>query len=69
MDRREFTLQLYDGKVAPAPFIPDLGSVTRAVDGRLWRCSGCLMAWGVYGYTTSDARPVGDGCNESGFTD
>ena len=52
MDRRVFTLQLFDRQdpAQEAPASP------------VWRCSGCLMAWGVYGPTTAQARPQGDGC-------
>lgn len=60
MDRRAFTLQLYAGKSCPPPI---MDSASERSTGPVWRCSGCLMAWGVYGPTTSDARPQGDGCD------
>ena len=55
MDRRTFTLQLFDG-LQPRPQPPGAPALPS------WRCSGCLMAWGVYGPTMADARPQGDGC-------
>ena len=58
MDRRAFTLQLYAGK-SPLP-MPTSSLAQHA--NPTWRCSGCFMLWGVYGYTTDDARPSGDGC-------
>ncbi len=58
MDRRAFTLQLYAGK-SPLPM---LTSSLAQHASPTWRCSGCLMLWGVYGYTTDDARPSGAGC-------
>ncbi len=67
MDRREFTLQLYDGRSKPTPIVPVQVAPTQdsaqvAETSPTWRCSGCLMAWGVYGPTTSKGRPEGDGC-------
>ncbi len=65
MHRREFTLQLYDGKPPPPPIdtpLTRLSSLDVAATAPTWRCSGCLMAWGVYGATTGDARPEGAGC-------
>lgn len=63
MPRRSFTLQMYSGRVGPKPIAPPPpDSATIAAVAPTWRCSGCLMAWGVYGPTTSDARPVGQGC-------
>lgn len=63
MPRRSFTLQMYPGRVGPPPIAPPPpDSVALAAVAPTWRCSGCLMAWGVYGPTTSDARPAGSGC-------
>lgn len=70
MGRREFTLQMWRGKkpepsIVPAPdsFEPAVRVESVATSPR-WRCSKCLMAWGVYGPTTADARPQGNGCGE-----
>lgn len=63
MDRRQFTLQLYDGKLPPMPgYVQPMSSPELADVAPRWRCSGCLMAWGVYGATTADGRPEGHGC-------
>ncbi len=59
MHRREFTLQLYD---ANRDVVQPLNSVETDAPAPVWRCSGCLMAWGVYGDTTPECRPAGDGC-------
>lgn len=62
MHRREFTLQLYDGKPPIVPPLKPQSSQELEAVAPTWRCSGCLMAWGVYGPTTADARPEGEGC-------
>lgn len=56
---RRFILQLADG-------VPELKAFYRdaalAVTVPVWRCSGCLMAQGVYAATGADGRPQGEGC-------
>ncbi len=70
MDRRQFTLQLYDGKPTSKRMPDDLTSFSGPLSMQhvrpeaLWRCSGCLMAWGSYGASyTQDGRPIGQGCD------
>lgn len=62
MGRRQFTLQLYDGKVLSPPMVPTSGTRIQVAVVPVWRCSGCLMAWSTYGCATILGRPMGSGC-------
>lgn len=63
--RREFTLQMYDGGTPEPDESPAIDAGFRLEDRRMaptWRCSGCLMAWGVYRPPYQHERPQGNGC-------
>lgn len=61
---RRFTLQMERGLEEPetASIYVYKGSAKVPV----WRCSGCLMAQGVYRQTTNNGRPLGSGCEQCG---
>ena len=62
MGRREFTLQMHPGRPLPPSVVPAAEPVSHVGDYPRWRCSRCLMAWGVYGPTSDQGRPTGKGC-------